>query len=357
MSVTLRDIARESGFSKTAVWMAMNGKPGLPEATKEKIQNTAAEMGYRPNAAYREMLRQVRAGESVSYRSTLGLLHAFDVPDPEKYIPYHASIIDGLERRANEHGYYVDRFWVNEPNLSGDRLSNIMLSRGIQGVAILPMPSHRSIALQWDKFAAVAVGYTLIDATVNRVNVNNQQAMALCMCKLFELGYKKMGLVLRTDYENSRRYELTAPYMWMQSFKKPKDVTPYFIADPKNRTAFLKWFRKYQFDSLVTAHSCIVKWLRDEGYTIPGDVGVVFPTPVEDYQDFSHINQEPTRIGSAVVDMLIAQLNRGEFGVPRNLKSLHIDVTYQDGVSTRKVGKPQDSGLLREVVRMPQSEW
>lgn len=61
MAVTLADIARELGLSAAAVSFALNGKQGVSEATKARVQEAAQRLGYRPNPAGRA-LRQSRAG-------------------------------------------------------------------------------------------------------------------------------------------------------------------------------------------------------------------------------------------------------------------------------------------------------
>lgn len=52
---TIFDIAQECGVSTTAVSFALNGKPGVSEATRERILATAREVGWTPNAAARAL--------------------------------------------------------------------------------------------------------------------------------------------------------------------------------------------------------------------------------------------------------------------------------------------------------------
>jgi DNA-binding LacI/PurR family transcriptional regulator len=48
---TLADIARTAGVSKSAVSFALNGRPGVSEALRERILAIAAELQYRPHSA------------------------------------------------------------------------------------------------------------------------------------------------------------------------------------------------------------------------------------------------------------------------------------------------------------------
>ena len=47
--VTIADLARQLGLSQSAVSYALNGAPGVSEATRERVRATAQELGWRPS--------------------------------------------------------------------------------------------------------------------------------------------------------------------------------------------------------------------------------------------------------------------------------------------------------------------
>ena len=53
--VTINDIAKQAGVSKGAVSYALNGRPGLSEATRARILRIADELGWHPNLAARSL--------------------------------------------------------------------------------------------------------------------------------------------------------------------------------------------------------------------------------------------------------------------------------------------------------------
>ena len=74
--VTIREIARESGFSVSAVSLVLNNAPlaqYIPEQTKKRIQGVAQKLGYRPN----QLARALRSQRT----TTVGLM-VFDIKDP-----------------------------------------------------------------------------------------------------------------------------------------------------------------------------------------------------------------------------------------------------------------------------------
>lgn len=61
MPVTLADVAREVGVSTATASVALNGKPGVSEATRRRVRDAAGRLGYRPSTIGRA-LRQSRTG-------------------------------------------------------------------------------------------------------------------------------------------------------------------------------------------------------------------------------------------------------------------------------------------------------
>ncbi|PYU13443.1 MAG: LacI family transcriptional regulator, partial [Acidobacteria bacterium] len=62
-AVTIRDVARESGFSVTTVSIVLNDAPlarYIPPQTKRCIEKAARDLGYRPN----QLARYLRSKRS-----------------------------------------------------------------------------------------------------------------------------------------------------------------------------------------------------------------------------------------------------------------------------------------------------
>src|SRR3954454_8980217 len=58
---TIEDVARRAGVSRAAVSFAVNGQPGVADATRERIMRAADELHWRPSAPARA-LTHARAG-------------------------------------------------------------------------------------------------------------------------------------------------------------------------------------------------------------------------------------------------------------------------------------------------------
>lgn len=85
--VTIADIARQAGVSKGAISYALNDRPGISSATRQRILAIAAELGWHPNIAARA-LSAARAG-------ACGLVLAR--PPGTLAEPFYMELMAGLE--------------------------------------------------------------------------------------------------------------------------------------------------------------------------------------------------------------------------------------------------------------------
>src|SRR6266581_7415351 len=92
--VTIRDVAKESGFSSTTVSIVLNNAPlarYIPAATKKRIERAAKKLGYRPNL----FARSLRSKRS----HTVGVM-IFDMTDP-----FCTLVLRGIENSLYQASY------------------------------------------------------------------------------------------------------------------------------------------------------------------------------------------------------------------------------------------------------------
>jgi DNA-binding LacI/PurR family transcriptional regulator len=94
--VTINDIARFSGVSKGAVSYALNGRPGVSDATRARILDVAAQLGWAPNPTARLL--------SGSRTDTFGLILGRD-PRTLASEPFYMEFVAGMQAELSSHGY------------------------------------------------------------------------------------------------------------------------------------------------------------------------------------------------------------------------------------------------------------
>lgn len=91
--ITIKDIARELKISVSTVSRALQNHPDISKRTKEKVQQYAKELNYKPNI----MASNLRTSKN----TTLGVVM------PELNHHFFSSVLDGIEQTANEAGYHI----------------------------------------------------------------------------------------------------------------------------------------------------------------------------------------------------------------------------------------------------------
>src|SRR5689334_9904715 len=106
----MSDVAAHAGVSHQTVSRVINGQPNVAAATRKKVLEAIAELGYRPNSAARALV----TGSS----RTLGLA----IANISQYGP--AQTMLGLERAAREAGYFLT-VSVLDDDTAGDMIEAV----------------------------------------------------------------------------------------------------------------------------------------------------------------------------------------------------------------------------------------
>ena len=124
--VTIRDVAKESGFSSTTVSIVLNNAPlarYIPAATKKRIERAAQKLGYRPN----QFARSLRSKRS----HTVGVM-VFDMTDP-----YCTLVLRGIENTLYQSSYLPILTDVHNERSRFERYLEMLLDRRIEALIVL----------------------------------------------------------------------------------------------------------------------------------------------------------------------------------------------------------------------------
>ncbi len=312
--MTIRELAAELRLSKSTVASALGGKGRISEATRDSILRRANELGYTPNPLTAAMLRQVRSRSSPRVEASVALITKSAAP-PTMTID---RIFSGFNDRARQIGLMAEEF--NTENWTSKQLLRVLLARGVQGVALMPLPraiGHRT--LDWSHFASVSFGYSITRPRMHRVVHNHIDGIrtTLRMCR--RKGFRRIGIAL-TEQSNLRSYGL-----WLLGFLEhqkqipPRDqVAPFLVRDAEwTRSNILRWMSKER-PEVVILHK------PDPGLRIPqlfeDHPSPAIPVLLDNWRggQYAGIDQEYEKLGGAMADLIARQLIHNERGIPAN---------------------------------------
>ncbi|HEY0944700.1 MAG TPA: LacI family DNA-binding transcriptional regulator, partial [Opitutaceae bacterium] len=203
--VTQLDIARAAGVHNTTVSLALRNSPSIPAETRQRIQALAEKLGYCPDpalralVAYRKGLATNRRTETIAYITHGATKWSWrDNPILEHYFV-------SAQQKAETCGYRLEHFWLGEPDLSDQRLSNILFHRGITGVLLASDATGRAepLELDWERLSAVALGHSPLAPALHRVTTDATGNLRLALRQIRAAGYRRVGLVLPRSWDTA----------------------------------------------------------------------------------------------------------------------------------------------------------
>ena len=339
----MKMIAQKMGVSTMTVSLALKDHPRISTETREEVKRVAEEMGYRTNPMVSSLMAHIRSSRPVPYQANLAFLSDFERKDSWKELPFIRAAYEGMCSRADEQGFLIDNFWINEKGMQGGRLEKILKSRNIQGVILSPLAESGGLEyLDWSQWSSAALGDSLLSPRLHRVTHHQTHGMELLIEHLSQKGYRRIGLAI-DHLSDTKVGHAWSSYMAGYLLRIPaKERVPIFTTSESSREEtlqkFTRWFERHQPDVLV-GHDHQLDILKGLGISIPGDVSFAhlsLPSKLFPHSEisFSGLDQNWTQIGAAAVDLVVAQIYRNERGIPDISKTILLEGSWVEGEST-----------------------
>jgi LacI family transcriptional regulator len=182
--VTLDDVARLSGVSRSTASRVINGQPGVRPDVRERVQRIADHVGFRPNRA----AKQLASGRA----DVVGLV----LPSDDLRVdPYGASLTHAVGRAAARADVGLMLHLV--PDEPGRTVHHILRDGLLSGLVI----SSVAVGRRWvddlldSSMPAVLIGRHPGRDDLVTVDVENELSSARAVQHLFEQGCRRIGTI------------------------------------------------------------------------------------------------------------------------------------------------------------------
>lgn len=318
MKVTQKTIADALGLSVNAVSLALRNHRSIPRRTQERVKHKARELGYRPNPLVSALMQERRM-----HRPSNATVIAYLTLDDhlrDSGLTVRKGIYQGLCKRGAELGFKVEEFCFPKLAMRNERLEQVLLARGIQGIIIAPPERPcQGLDLDCSPFSVVAIGFNLRSPKVNRIEVDSYATMVDTITVLEQLGYRNPALIVPKIYDQNINYQWSSAFVNLTRIlmkqRNPAIFTYEELGPPLNRVS--PWLKRQQPDIIISYCWTIWKLLQHEGVRVPEDVGYISLSPDATYP-VAHLARYPLQIGKSAIETLAGQLYRNERGVPLN---------------------------------------
>ncbi|RTE11568.1 LacI family DNA-binding transcriptional regulator [Paenibacillus whitsoniae] len=339
------DIARLAGVSKSAVSLALSGKPGISAETRERVLEIARESGYapKPRAASSEL-----PSRSLSF---LVFTNAGIVLEEYYQQPFFRELIHYIEDRCRSKGYSLLFSTVNMNHFDRD-IRSIAEIQQSDGVILLGTNLHPHEITE----IAERLGPQLVvldncfdTLPLHFVAINNvmgayQAGEHLCRSGHREIGYIASNVRIHNFDERREGFEQALRDNDLTlSPEHTFAVAPTMISSQEDLKAHLKLYLE-PGRRLPTALFCecdyiairTLKTLTELGVRVPEQVSVVGFDNITESQivspELTTIHVEKKRMAQLAVDLVIESIELGE----ETHTKIRVDTRFIERSSTKK---------------------
>mgnify|MGYP001021151012 CR=1 FL=1 len=280
MAITIKDIAKAAGVSKTAVSFALNNKDGVGEATKQKILEAAQNLGYKPKEQ-----KQADKGKYTSKHLIL-FLNGSRSKLTSPMTPILLELLHSIEREVTktDHTLLFKTIKVNEN--SEKNVFNVASQNAIGGI-ILNAADLEECEIE----TVVQLGHpvVVIEHIVDSMDVDcivsdNYYGGYLAATHLIELGHRAIGYIQSTVHTDNfaRRQEgfLAALKKHGLEFKEQQIFTAPTTIEEVEATLIDKFKKSKNFPTAFFAENDTlaigaINSMKSIGLEVPNDVSVI----------------------------------------------------------------------------------
>jgi DNA-binding LacI/PurR family transcriptional regulator len=323
---TIDDVARHAGVSKGAVSLALNGRPGVSDATRRRIAASAEALDWRPSARAKAL--------SESRALAIGLIVARS-PSQLASDPFFAALLAGVEAELASAGYALVLSVVGDAAAEDETYRRLVDDGRVDGVLLADarVDDPRCAVVAELGLEAVVLGHSDPISGLPGVAADERPALARVVDALVDLGHHHVGHVsgpATLVHANERRdawHDALAAAGLPAGPLTEGDFTGAGAARATRRllerrrppTAIL-----YANDLMAIAG---LRVARELGLRVPRDVSVVgfddIPLAEHVHPPLTTIRHDPVAAGAAAARLLLQRL-RGESAPPPELPAAEL---------------------------------
>lgn len=321
--ITLKKIAEKAGLAVSTVSYALRNSPQVSRATCLKVQSLARELGYRPNTRVAGLMSHIRQAHSRQAIETIAFIWVDCDRLRSQQTHFFQLLIFGARKRADQIGYKLQEFWLEDPGMSPRRIRDILLAQGITGIIFSAATMHDSINLGIDlsPFASAVIGSTSWTPECHRTAHDHYGGMMECLSQLSQTGIERPAAIIDPSVNERCRRSYEAAF---NTFAPQPTPSRYLrLTRWRDGEEMVGWLRSLKTDGLIINSyrylgEELVKRLQSEmGLPIVS----LYLRPND--PDMWGIDQCYDQIAANAVDLVAGQLNNNEYGTPTFPHVLH----------------------------------
>lgn len=275
MALTIKDIARETGYAISTVSRALNDRPDVSEEAKRKIREVVEARGFVPNSNAKQLKQHTTNAVCIVVKGYSNLLFS--------------SIVEQMQSRIEQSGYSAILHYMDEDDDEVTEAMRLTAEAKPLGFVFLGgnIESFRKGfgGIELPSVLVTNPASTLGYANLSSVSADDTAGAAMAINYLMDKGHRHIGILggnIDKSYTSRLRY-----YGCVQSFAAAGVPFDAGVQFQQSRYSYESAYRNLQRlqqkcpgMTAVFAMGDImaigaIRALLDEGLTVPGDISVV----------------------------------------------------------------------------------
>lgn len=331
--MTIKDIARESGYGVATVSRALNDHPDVSKETKEKIKAIVERYGFVPNSNARQLKVQQRKSVIIVVKGAFNL--------------FFADILERMQVHIASEGYSAEVHYIDE--CANEVAVAAQLCRELKPQGVIFLGGNVAIykrhfgEIELPCVLATTVSQELSFANLSMVGIDDCAAGAQACRYLLSSGHSAIGVIggdRAQSYISARRYEgFCSAYGADGDVHDPSYYCTASFSLESGYTAMKKLLARHPDISAVFCMSDLLaigamRAVCDAGLRVPQDVSVMgfdgielgaYCTP-----RLASLRQPQKQIADRSVEQLLAQIEKG---APASTSVLEASLVEGESVS------------------------
>ena len=307
---TIKDIARLTNVSYSSVSRALSNSKGVSEETRREVAKVASELGYKPNAIARSLVKQ--------QSDMIGLI----IPDLQN--PFFAEIAQSVFDAAASSGFCAV-LGVTGWNPEVERYNiELMMQKRVDGLLLKQVDSGAGYdfgdmpVILLEKSRKMSCGY---------VEVNDEQGGYIAALHMLACGYRKIAIIGGTPQSVSHKHRVAGFFKAFEEEGLPTDTIE-VIYGSFFLSSGLELMNRYletgaKPEAVFCANDAValgaLQSAQEHGLRVPDDLGIM------GFDDISYsslpqimlttIRQPLNEMGAIATSLLISQIQKGKPGI------------------------------------------
>ncbi|MES2593770.1 MAG: LacI family DNA-binding transcriptional regulator [Verrucomicrobiota bacterium] len=310
---TLADIAARLGISKMSVSRALRGERHVSVDLRDRVMQAVSEIGYRPDPEIAKLMTHMRRSKRVASPITLAFVWAERDDEQIKTSSWSQELVRGAHQRAELLGYRLEEFHLKARGMTARRLSEILDARGIPGFILSPLISRSRghVSMLWEKFSSVLIGLGYARPALSRVHHHHFFGMMTALRMLKKQGFRRIGFYNASTIDERMYRAWSASFLAHHPLPLAQAAELMCLKRETSRGDFQSWLKSAKPEVVIEGGHQLRSW-----FPLDGKVKHVTLGWRADHLQVPGIDQQAAVLGAAAVDLLVAQYQQNERGIP-----------------------------------------